>query len=315
MEIIDKIIHTKFGRLIPDKIFLKLLFKIRYNKKLNLKNPQTYNEKIQWLKLYDRRDNYTNIVDKVEVKKYVASIIGDEHIIKTIGVYNKWDDIDFSKLPNKFVIKCTHDSGGLIVCRDKKKLDYEKAKIKIENCLKKNYYHSAREWPYKNVKPRILIEEYLSVDQHKGKNGKISSLEKIQLKNGLLDYKFMCFDGEVKALFLDIGVIGSGVGHAEEYYRNVYDKNFNLMPFLETRQNYPEKVYKPDHYEEMVKIAEKLSKGFPHIRVDLYNINGKIYFGELTFYHGSGLSNKFIPEEWNKTFGSYINLDKIKNKL
>ena len=165
------------------------------------------------------------------------------------------------------------------------------------------------------MKPRILVEEYLKdepVEMEARENGKISYQE-LQQQFGFLDYKFMCFNGEVKTLFLDIGVIGGGEGHAEEYYRNVYDREGNLMPVLETRDNYPQEVELPDNLNEMVRIAETLSKGVPHVRVDLYRLStGAIKFGELTFFHGSGLSNRFIPEEWDNTFGSWINLGTVK---
>ncbi len=294
-----------------DEKYLKKKYRLDMGKELNLANPTTYNEKLQWLKIHDRKDIYTVLVDKYAVKDYVANIIGKEHIIPTLGVYDKFDDIDFDKLPSQFVIKCTHDSGGLVVCRDKSKLDKKAARKKINKSLKTNYYYSGREWPYKNVKPRILVEKYIDVSG----DGRVSDSEKItvdelQKENGLLDYKFMCFDGVVKFFFLDIGVIGKGTGHSEEYYRNVYDRNFKLMPVLETRQNYPKEIVPPKNFKDMVVIAEKLSKGIPHIRVDLYNVDGKILFGEMTFYHGGGTTNYFKPVEWDKKIGDMINLPK-----
>ena len=301
-----------FYNYIGDEKYLKKKYKLEMGKELNLANPVTYNEKLQWLKLHDRKDIYTTMVDKYKVKKYVADIIGKEYIIPTIGIYDKFDDIDFDKLPSQFVIKCTHDSGGLVVCRDKSKLDKEAARKRINRSLKTNYYYRGREWPYKNVEPRILVEEYIDVsggDGQVGDGGKITA-DELQKENGLLDYKFMCFDGVVKFFFLDIGVIGKGTGHSEEYYRNVYDRNFKLMPVLETRQNYPKEIVPPKNFKDMVAIAEKLSKGIPHIRVDLYNVDGRILFGEMTFYHGGGLSNYFKPVEWDKKIGDMINLPK-----
>lgn len=294
-----------------DEKYLKKKFKLEMGKELDLDNPVTFNEKLQWLKIHDRKDAYTTLVDKYEVKDYVANVIGKEHIIPTLGVYNKFEDIDFDKLPNQFVIKCTHDSGGLVVCRDKSKLNKNAARKKINKSLKTNYYYSGREWPYKNVKPRILVEEYIDVSgDSKTSSGNKITADELQRENGLLDYKFMCFDGVVKFFFLDIGVIGKGTGHAEEYYRNVYDRDFKLMPVLETRQNYPKEIVPPKNFKEMVAIAEKLSKGIPHIRVDLYNVDGKILFGEMTFYHGSGTTNYFEPAEWDKKIGDMINLPK-----
>ena len=311
-KIISYMLRQKIANVLSDKCYLKLRYKISYGKKLNLDNPTNYNEKLQWLKLYDRRKIYTDMVDKYEVKKIISEKIGNEYVIPTLGIYDKFDDINFEKLPNQFVIKCTHDSGGMIICRNKNKLDIKKARKKINKSMKKNYYFYGREWPYKNVKPRIIIEQYITPSKDEENKEKFSSTEKIQNKIGLLDYKFLCFDGEVKLLFMDIGVIGKGTGHAEEYYRNIYDKEFNLLPFIETRENYKEKIEKPKNFDKMIEIAQKISEGIPHLRVDLYNIDGKIYFGETTFFHGSGLSNYFKPEEWNDRLGNYIKLPKEK---
>lgn len=310
-----KKVLKKASYLMPDDWYLRLKYRVGYRKKLNLKNPKTFNEKLQWLKIHDRKDIYTKMVDKYEVKKYVADMIGEECIIPTLGVYNKFDEIDFDKLPKQFVIKCTHDSGGLVVCRDKAKLDKKVAKEKIEKSLRTNYYYHGREWPYKNVQPRILIEKYIDVSKNKDRginNNKKIAASELQKENGLLDYKFMCFNGVVKCFFLDIGVIGKGTGHSEEYYRNVYDRGFKLLPVLETRQNYPREVIPPKNFSKMIEIAEKLSKGLPHVRIDLYNIDGKILFGEMTFFHGSGLSNYFYPEEWDRKFGDMIDLNLVK---
>ena len=308
-------LNMKISNILPDKQFLKLKYRMAYGKKLNLDNPQNYNEKLQWLKLYNRNPEYTNLVDKYEVKKYIEKNIGKEYVIPTLGIYKKFEDINFDELPNKFVIKCTHDSGGLVVCKDKEKLDIKLAQKIINKSLKNNYYLKGREWPYKNVKPRIIIEKLMEIGNIEKNDSTVANKEYIdaetlQKEQGLLDYKFMCFNGEVKLMFLDIGVIGKGIGHAKEYYRNVYDEKFELLPVLETRSNYPTKINKPKNFSKMVEIAQNLSKGIPHVRVDLYNIDGKIYFGELTFFHGSGLSNYFIPEEWNEKLGNYINLNK-----
>jgi hypothetical protein len=180
--------------------------------------------------------------------------------------------------------------------------------------LRRNYYYHGREWPYKNVRPRILIEKYISIDGDVRpiNNKKTVTANELQLENGLLDYKFMCFNGVVKLLFLDIGVIGEGTGHSENYYRNVYDKDFNLLPFLETRENYPKAITPPKNYKKMVEIAEKLSKNIPHVRIDLYNVDGRILFGEMTLFHGSGLSNYFHPNEWDEKLGDMIDLNMIK---
>lgn len=273
--------------LIPDATFLKIRYRLRMSKKLNLTNPVTYNEKLQWLKLYYRRPDFPMMVDKATAKQYVSDIIGEEHIIPTLGIYNSVEEIDWDKLPNQFVIKCTHDSGGLIVCKDKQKLNIDAAKRKLSRGLKKTYYWKNREWPYKNVPHRLIAEEYM-VDE--------SGYE-------LKDYKFFCFDGEPKALF----IATDRSKEDEETKFDFYDMDFNHLPFTNGHPNATNPIKKPDGFEEMKEIARKLSKGMPHVRVDLYDVNGHIYFGELTFFHWSGMK-PFVPEEWDYKFGSWINL-------
>ena len=270
-------------KIIPDKLYLKFIYKIKIGKSLNLKNPKTFNEKLQWLKLYDRNPLYTKLVDKYEVKDYVANIIGKEHVIPTIGVYDSFDDINFEKLPKQFIIKCTHDSGGLVIVKDKNKLDIEKTKKKINKSLKKNYYYCGREWPYKNVKPRIIIEKYMEDNKTKE----------------LRDYKFFCFNGIPKFMFLATD------RQKNQTKFNFYDMNFNLLPFTQGHPNDLRKISKPEKFDEMVALSKKLSVNIPHVRVDFYEINGKVYFGEMTFYHYSGFT-KFDPEEWDEKFGNYI---------
>ncbi|MGO4499663.1 ATP-grasp fold amidoligase family protein [Paenibacillus sp. 2RAB27] len=267
---------------IPDKVYLKLLFQHRMGKKLNLENPTTYNEKLQWLKLYDRKPEYTEMVDKHEVRKYIGETIGEEYLIPLLGVYNSFDEIDFSTLPDQFVMKCTHDSGGLVICKDKSKLDIEAARNKINISLSRNYYYHGREWPYKNIKPRIICEKYM-VDE--------SGVE-------LKDYKFFCFDGEPKALFI---ATDRGIDTRFDFF----DMEFNHLPFWQHYKNGVKKINKPVGFDDMIRLARILSKLIPHIRVDFYNINGKIYFGELTFYHFSGLE-KFYPDKYDEIFGNWI---------
>lgn len=292
-----------------DEEYLKKCFKACMGEDLHLDRPKTFNEKLQWLKLYDRRPEYTIMVDKYKVREYIKGKIGEEYLIPLVGVWDKVEDINFDKLPNQFVLKCTHDSGGLCICRDKNTFDVKQCKNYLDNRLTHNYYKQWREWPYKNVTPKIIAEQYIDVTSNVPfmRDGSISA-EELQCEQGLLDYKFMCFSGCVQALFLDIGVVKGSSKHAENYYRNIYDREFNLLPVKETRDNYPLRIKKPDNFNQMVEIAENLSKGIPHVRVDLYNINGKIFFGEFTFYHGAGLSNLFIPEKWDKIFGDWIKL-------
>ena len=271
-----------------DKKYLEILFKYVMGKKCDFKNPQTFNEKLQWLKIYDRNPFYTQLVDKYEVRKFVKARIGNKHLIPCLGVWNNFNEIDFSKLPNQFVLKCTHDSGGLIICKDKSKLNLKDAKKKIEHCLRRRYFLNTREWPYKNVQPKIIAEEYM-VDE--------SGYE-------LKDYKFFCFDGMPKAMF-----IATDRGTDTKF--DFFDTEFHHLPFTNGHPNANKEIKKPENFTEMIHIAKLLSKGIPEVRVDLYNVNGKIFFGEMTFFHWSGLM-PFEPEEWDYKFGSWIKLPEVK---
>ncbi len=272
---------------LPDELYLRLVYLGRTGKLLNLKNPQKYNEKLQWLKLYDRKPEYTRMVDKYEAKLYVAERIGQEYIIPTYGVWDSFDEIDFDSLPNQFVLKTTHDCGGLVICTDKAKLDMDKARQTIENHMHRPYYLHGREWPYKNVKPRILAEQYM---------------EDLKTRE-LRDYKFFCFDGEVKALFIATERQLAG----EETKFDFFDAEYNHLPFINGHPNASKLPEKPVCFEQMKVLAGKLSEGIPHLRVDFYEVDGKIYFGELTFSHWSGMV-PFEPEQWDYTFGSWIKL-------
>lgn len=277
-------------RFLNDEQFTKLEYRVRTGKKLRLSNPQNYNEKVQWLKLNDHNPFYSTIVDKYAVKDYVCSVIGEQYVIKTLGVWDNFDIIDFDALPNQFVLKTTHGGGntGVVICRDKNLFDLKAAKEKLEKSLKKDAYMVSREWPYKNVPRRIIAEEYKE-DRRTGE---------------LRDYKFFCFDGEPKALF-----VASERQKREEPCFDFFDTEYN---HLDLRCSHPladVPPEKPESFEEMLELAKKLSKGFPHVRVDLYDINGKPYFGELTLYHWEGLM-PFFPESWNETFGNWLTLPK-----
>lgn len=269
-----------------DEKYLKLRYKCIMGKELNLENPITYNEKLQWLKLYDRKPEYTKMVDKYEAKKYVSDIIGDEYIIPTLGVWENAEDIDFDALPNEFVLKCTHDSGGMVICNDKSQLDIQSTKATLNHFLNRNFYSLHREWPYKNVKPRIIAEKYM-VDE--------SGYE-------LKDYKFFCFDGRVQAMF-----IATDRNEKTETCFDFFDRDFNHMPVVNGHPNTKKELKKPQGFEKMIELAEKLSIGIPQVRIDFYDINGKVYFGEMTFFHWSGLK-KFEPEKYDKIFGDWITL-------
>ena len=286
-----KIVHIfdKLGvsRAIPDRAYLRLKYRAAFGKKLNLKDPKTYNEKLQWLKLYDRKPEYIAMVDKYEVKKYVAEIIGEEYIIPTLGVWDRVEDIDFDSLPNQFVLKCTHDSGGLVICKDKKTLDRRCAKKKINSCLKRNFYHLNREWVYKDVVPQIIAEQYMEDSQTKE----------------LRDYKFFCFNGEPKALFVATDRQTPG----EEVKFDFFDMDYNHINVKNGHENAKTLPEKPRQFDLMKELAKKLSTDIPHVRVDFYEVDGKVYFGEMTFFHFSGMV-PFDPEDWDYTFGSWIEL-------
>lgn len=273
---------------ISDERYLKLAFKHRTGYSLNLDNPQTFNEKLQWLKLNDRHPEYTKMVDKATAKEYVAEIVGEKYIIPTIGLWESVDEIDWDSLPTQFVIKCTGDSGGVVVCKDKNKLDVASAKAKLKKGWGRNYCKYNKEYPYENIRPRIIAEEYLEDE---------SGYE-------LKDYKIFCFNGEPKLIEVDFDRFN---GHK----RNVYDLNWNLIDLIiKFPGDKSRKIEKPKHFDEMLYVAAQLSKGIPHVRVDLYNTNGKIYFGELTFFHGSGME-KFDPIEWDYKLGNLIKLPQI----
>ena len=284
-----------FARLFPDKFFLKCEYKHTFGKKLNLKDPQTYNEKIQWLKLYDRRLEYTAMVDKYEAKKYVADIIGEEYIIPTLGVWDRFEDIDFESLPDQFVLKCTHDSGGLAICRNKDDFDIDGAREKINKALKCQYFYAHREWPYKNVKPRIIAEQYM--EDNSG-------------SSGLTDYKFFCFNNEAKMLYVSQGLEDHSTARI-----SFYDLNGNEMPFR--RSDYRpigDNMTLPNDFEDMLKTANKLARSInsAFVRVDLYSTNNGIKFSEITFSPCAGMI-PFDPPEWNETLGTWIKLpEKVK---
>lgn len=283
------LINAGYGlnKWMSDEKYIRRKYEAVLHKKLNLDNPQTFNEKLQWLKLYDRKPEYTDMVDKYAAKNYVAGRIGEEYIIPTYGVWECFDDIDFDSLPQQFVLKCTHDSGGLVICRDKSTLDREKARHKIESSLKRDFFYVGREWPYKNVPKRIIAEQYMEDTK----------------TEELRDYKFFCFDGVAKALFIATDRQKEG----EEVKFDFFDMDFKHLDFKQGHPNAVVSPAKPETFDEMRQLAEKLSKGIPHLRVDFYEVNGKAYFGELTFSHFSGMV-PFNPEEWDETFGSWIKL-------
>lgn len=278
---------------ISDETYLRIKYWVKMGKKLNLKNPQTFNEKIQWLKLYGRRPIDTVLSDKFAVKEFISKTIGSEYVIPILGVWDRFDDIEFDSLPNQFVLKCTHDSGGIIVCKDKRKLDKQTAKKKLEKSLKTDYYIYSREKAYKDIPRRIIAEEYKEDTNTKE----------------LRDYKFFCFNGEPKLLFVASDRQTAG----EETKFDFFDMDYNHLPFTNGHPNAVVPPQKPIKFDEMKLLAGKLSYGIPHVRIDFYEVNGHVYFGEMTFSHWGGMT-PFEPEEWDYKLGGWIHLPNQKQQ-
>lgn len=286
-------VNSKLGLYnnMDDKKFIEKMFKATMDYPLNLENPKSFNEKLQWLKLYDRNPLYTKLVDKYKVREYISEKIGEGYLIPLLGVWDDPEDIDFDSLPNKFVLKCNHNSGlGMCICTDKSKIDIKKVKNELKSGLAQNYYLNGREWPYKNVSRKIICEKYMTDET--GKN--------------LRDYKFYCFDGKPKI----VGIYQDR-NSDKETTGDFFDMNFEWVDLKFGMPNALNKPQKPQKFQEMIKIAEILSEGMPEVRVDLYISNNKIYFGELTFFDGGGF-DKIEPLEWDYKLGSWIKLPKIK---
>ena len=280
-------IKRGFYTKMPDEEYLKRRFHAARGYEMDLNDPQTFSEKLQWLKLHDHNPAYTSFVDKIEVKQYIKKKLGDKYLIPTLGVWNRAEDIDFATLPSQFVLKCTHDSHGLVICKDKTKLDISATRTKLHNALKSSYYLTFREWPYKNVKPRILAEPYMS------NNG-----------DELVDYKIHCFNGKAKLILVCAGRFAP-TGLTEDFYDcewNHLDMKRPKVPNAAATQE------KPEQLDEMIRLAETLSEGIPFVRVDFYIINENVVFGEMTFFPASGFT-PFVPDEWDKTLGNWLVLD------
>jgi hypothetical protein len=271
---------------LSDEEFIRKKFRVSMGREINFNNPKTFNEKLQWIKLHDRKSIYTTMVDKYASKKLVANQIGSEHIIPLLGVWEHFDDIDFDKLPQQFVLKCTHDSGCVIIVKDKELFDIKLAKKKLERSLRRNYYMMAREWPYKNVPRRIIAEKYV-VDSE---------------KNELRDYKFFCFNGKVKCFKIDWD-------RFKNHKANYYDCDCKPLYFREKAYpfDYECGIDMPRHLKDMISFAEIFSKDIPFVRVDFYEVNGQVYFGEFTFFPTGGFG-PFIPEEWDEKLGDWLTL-------
>ena len=282
-------LNSRIFRLLPDDLYLKIKYRLTMGRKLDLNNPETFNQKLQWLKLYDRKPEYTQMVDKYEVRKYIKEIIGEEYLIPLLGVYDSFEEIDFDNLPDEFVLKPNHTSGNVFICKDKSKIDYKKLKKEVNRWLKREYYWLHREWPYRNVKPRIICEELIKTE-----NGGFP-----------YDYKFHCFNGEPDNVMV---CIERESGNPKFYF---FDNEWNLLRYNLAGINAPQgfTLPKPKKMDEMFMLAKKLSSGFPFIRVDFFCENEKIYFGELTFFPDSGFDVNLLKET-DILFGEKLELDK-----
>ncbi len=276
----------KISRIIPDKLYLNLMYYKHFRKWIDFKKPTTFNEKLQWLKLNHRKLEATQCVDKYLVKAYVADKLGEAYIIPTLGVWDTFDAINFDSLPNQFVLKCNHDSGSIVICKDKKQFDKEAARQKLTKGLKRSGYWYGREWPYKDVQPKIIAEQYMEDT----------------LTSDLRDYKFFCFNGKVKCFKVDFD-------RYEKHGANYYDTNSMLLPFGEVccPPDPTKHIAIPESIGQMMAFAECLASDTPFVRVDFYVVNGAIYFGELTFYPASGLG-KFTSSEWDIVLGEWLAL-------
>lgn len=273
--------------IISDKLYLKVYYYLHTGEKLHLNNPVTFNEKTQWLKLHNTTSLCTQMADKYGVRELVKKTIGEQYLIPIYGVWDKFEEIDFDKLPNQFVLKTTHDSGSVVICKDKSNLDIKQAKKKLKKSLSHNYFWNGREYPYKNIKPRIIAEKYMSNDDGKD----------------ISDYKFFCFNGEPEILFYASDRFNKDGERTKFDYYNMNLEHLPIQSRGHKNSNTPIPYF--EQFSEMKGLAAKLSAGFPFLRVDLYLINNKVYFGELTFHHDGGVV-PFIPSEWNKILGDKI---------
>ncbi len=267
---------------------LKQWYKKRTGKNLNLENPKTFNEKIQWLKLYDNSPLKTKLADKYLVREWIEEQIGSEYLIPLLGAWNNFDEIDFDKLPEKFVLKANHGSHWNIIVKDKSKLDKSKAKKKFDKWMARDYaFKAGLELQYKGIKPKIIAEKFIE-----DTNGELN------------DYKIMCFNGEPKFVWVDCG-------RYSNHTKNIYDLDWNLQPFKMTYPISKTPIARPENLDKMIELAKILCKDFAFVRVDFYNVDGKIYFGEMTFTSMSG-TDKFEPEKYDLELGNMLTLPEKK---
>lgn len=287
----------------PDKFYLSLMFRAVTGKRLNLHEPKYFNEKLQWLKLYDHNPLYTIMADKVKVKEYVASKIGKQYIIPTLGVWKNVDEVDFDSLPSRFVIKCNHNSGkGMYVCRDKNKMDVSKVHMELRQGLKENYYIHNREWPYKDIPRRIIAEQYM--EDKTSKNIEDDKLSKV---GNLRDYKFYCFNGVPKLCQV---ISDRAIDEKIDFYNMEWKRLVGLVGLVGLNNkvhNSNQNIPCPLSFDEMKRCASILSHDIPFSRIDFYDIDGHAYFGEITFFPAGGFGF-FKPDEWNKITGDWLQL-------
>lgn len=278
---------------IPDKRYLSIMYRACFAERINWENPSTFSEKLQWLKLNDRNPMYTRMVDKFEAKQFVSERIGDEYIVPVVGgPWSHPDEIDYDALPEQFVLKTTHDCGGVLICRDKSTFDTETAKDFLLKHLQRDYYLHCREWPYKNVKPRIFAEEYLC--EQSG-------------NSAIKDFKFFTFNGEPKLMYI-AGGRDYEKKEKQVVYADFFDMEFNHLDLQIDHENAPVCPEKPRNFDLMVRCARKLAQGTKHLRVDFYEVNGRLYSGELTFFHCGGL-HAFRTKKWDEIIGDWISLE------
>lgn len=280
-------------RFIPDRIMISFEYRLTMEKKLNLAVPKTFNEKLNWLKLYDRNPIHTMMVDKYTVREYVKSILGEEYLIPLLGKWNRYEDIDFNSLPDTFVMKCSHDSGSVKIITDKNNINHVELKEYFNTRLKINPYSSGREWPYKNVRPYIIVEKYMCDS------------------NGMppVDYKFFCFNGKVDSCMV---CTGRGTKEKRFYF---FDKNWKLKKYNNSSQCLSDDftIEKPEGIDKLFDLASNLSKGEAFVRIDFYLINRNPYFGEFTFFPASGFDNQIV--DWADSYlGDLIDLSIINEK-
>lgn len=282
----------RFGAWLPDEIYLRWHYYLNHGRSIDLENPQRYTEKLQWLKLYYRNSLWTQMVDKYRVKELVHERVGDEYVVPLLGVWNRAEDIDWDKLPKQFVLKTNHDSGnnGVFICRDKSKIKKAKWIRRINASLHRDTSIAGREWPYRDVKRCVFAEQYLE-----------------DATGELRDYKFFCFNGVVKYLFIATERQSGG-----EVKFNYFDADFHALDIVQRHPMSDKKIEKPALFEDMKELASELSKGLPEVRVDLYEVNGRIYFGEYTFFHHGGIA-PFHPDKWDFIWGEQIQLPKRNN--